>query len=148
MLHPYAPDSRYLSFASPVLTQDVRLYGEPVLHLWSTIQRTWITYTPRLVDFVIIFCAGQSVSAPALANQSPPAFQPAALIDGLVPRNRQQPRLEARLGAKARELSVRRQKRFLRSVLGVVMIAEHTVGDAVDHLLVLAHQRIQVRRGC
>ncbi|TMB91291.1 MAG: CocE/NonD family hydrolase, partial [Chloroflexi bacterium] len=51
VLHPYAPDSRYLSFASPVLTQDVRLYGEPVLHLWSTIQRTWITYTPRLVDF-------------------------------------------------------------------------------------------------
>src|SRR5207249_2346228 len=29
VLHPYAPDSRYLSFASPVLTQDVRLFGEP-----------------------------------------------------------------------------------------------------------------------
>ncbi|MFN2583012.1 MAG: CocE/NonD family hydrolase, partial [Candidatus Dormibacteria bacterium] len=51
VLHPYAPDSRYLSFTSPVLTQDVRIYGEPQLHLWSTIQRTWITYTPRLVDF-------------------------------------------------------------------------------------------------
>jgi X-Pro dipeptidyl-peptidase len=51
VLHPYTPDSRYLSFTSPVLTQDVRIYGEPVLHLWSTIQRSWITYTPRLVDF-------------------------------------------------------------------------------------------------
>lgn len=51
VLNPFKPDPRYLSFTSPVLTRDVRLYGEPVLHLWSTIQRTWITYTPRLVDF-------------------------------------------------------------------------------------------------
>jgi predicted acyl esterase len=51
VLHPYLPSSQYLSFTSPVLTQDARIYGEPVLHLWSTIQRTWITYTPRLIDF-------------------------------------------------------------------------------------------------
>ncbi len=51
VLHPFASDPAYLSFTTPVLTRDVRLYGEPVLHLWSTIQRDWITYTPRLVDF-------------------------------------------------------------------------------------------------
>jgi len=54
-LHPFAnvPNGGggFLSFASPVLTRDVRLFGEPVLHLWSTVQRQWVTYTPFLIDF-------------------------------------------------------------------------------------------------
>jgi hypothetical protein len=54
-LHPFAnvPNGGggFLSFASPVLTRDVRLFGEPTLHLWSTVQRTWVTYTPFLIDF-------------------------------------------------------------------------------------------------
>jgi X-Pro dipeptidyl-peptidase len=54
-LHPFAnvPNGGggFLSFASPVLTRDIRLFGEPTLHLWSTVQRTWVTYTPFLIDF-------------------------------------------------------------------------------------------------
>jgi len=50
-LHPFAFDGGFLSFESPVLTRDVRLFGEPVLHLWSTVQRQWVTYTPFVIDF-------------------------------------------------------------------------------------------------
>ncbi|MDQ1695254.1 MAG: X-Pro dipeptidyl-peptidase [Frankiaceae bacterium] len=47
---PFAGGS-YLAFASPVLTRDVRLFGRPVLHLWSTVQRRWVTITPSLLDY-------------------------------------------------------------------------------------------------
>jgi X-Pro dipeptidyl-peptidase len=48
--HPYAGGS-YLAFTSPALTHDVRVFGRPVLHLWSTVQRQWVTATPSLLDF-------------------------------------------------------------------------------------------------
>ena len=55
VLHPFAnvPNGggTYITFTSPVLTRDVRLFGEPVLHLWSTVQQQWVTYTPFLIDF-------------------------------------------------------------------------------------------------
>jgi X-Pro dipeptidyl-peptidase len=41
----------YLAFTSPVLTHDIRVFGRPVLHLWSTVQRQWVTITPSLLDF-------------------------------------------------------------------------------------------------
>jgi X-Pro dipeptidyl-peptidase len=50
-LQPFRVDPGFLAFESPPLTQDIRLYGEPVLHLWSTVQRQWVTYTPSLIDF-------------------------------------------------------------------------------------------------
>ena len=48
--HPFA-DAGYLGFASAPLTHDMRLFGRPVLHLWSTTQRQWVTLTPSLLDF-------------------------------------------------------------------------------------------------
>jgi X-Pro dipeptidyl-peptidase len=48
--HPFA-DAGYLGFASAPLKHDIRLFGRPVLHLWSTTQRQWVTVTPSLVDF-------------------------------------------------------------------------------------------------
>ncbi|MDQ1705908.1 MAG: X-Pro dipeptidyl-peptidase [Frankiaceae bacterium] len=47
---PFAGGS-YLAFASPVLRHDIRVFGRPVLHLWSTVQRQWVTVTPSLLDF-------------------------------------------------------------------------------------------------
>ena len=48
--HPFA-GGNYLAFASAPLTHDVRVFGRPVLHLWSTTQRQWVTITPSLLDF-------------------------------------------------------------------------------------------------
>jgi X-Pro dipeptidyl-peptidase len=48
--HPFA-DNGYIGFASAPLTHDIRLFGRPVLHLWSTTQRQWETVTPSLLDF-------------------------------------------------------------------------------------------------
>lgn len=48
---PFIAGAGYIGFESPPLNHDVRLYGEPVLHLWSTVQRTWVTTTPSLLDF-------------------------------------------------------------------------------------------------
>ena len=48
--HPFA-DQGYLGFASPPVAHDIRLFGRPVLHLWSTTQRQWVTVTPSLLDF-------------------------------------------------------------------------------------------------
>jgi len=48
--HPFAGGG-YLGFASAPLTHDIRLFGRPVLHLWSTTQRQWVTVTPSLLDF-------------------------------------------------------------------------------------------------
>ena len=47
--NPRANDG-WLWFETPRLAQDVRIFGEVRVLLWSTIQRTWITYTPTIVD--------------------------------------------------------------------------------------------------
>jgi X-Pro dipeptidyl-peptidase len=60
-MHPFSGGG-YLGFASPVLTRNLRLFGRPVLHLWSTVQRRWVTVTPSLLDF-----------QPSLYNGSGPA---------------------------------------------------------------------------
>ena len=74
VLHPFASDPRYLSFVSPPLTHDIRIYGEPTLHLWSTIQRTWITYTPRLLDFDPSLYTGTGPATVATTNDAIPAM--------------------------------------------------------------------------
>ena len=48
--HPYM-GGNYLAFTSPVLAHDIRVFGRPQLHLWSTVQRQWVTITPSLLDF-------------------------------------------------------------------------------------------------
>jgi X-Pro dipeptidyl-peptidase len=40
----------WLWFETPRLTRDVRIFGEVRIRLWSTVERTWITYTPTIVD--------------------------------------------------------------------------------------------------
>ena len=40
----------WLWFETPVLTRDVRIFGEVEVQLWSTVERRWITYTPTIVD--------------------------------------------------------------------------------------------------
>ena len=37
-------------FESPVLKQDVRIFGSPTAQVWSTVQRTWVTYAVSVVD--------------------------------------------------------------------------------------------------
>ena len=49
-MHPFAGNG-YLGFASTPVAHDIRLFGRPVLHLWSTTQRQWVTVTPSLLDF-------------------------------------------------------------------------------------------------
>lgn len=74
VLHPFFPDNRYIAFTSPVLTRDIRIYGEPSLHLWSTIQRSWITYTPRLLDFDPSKYTGSGAATTATTNTAIPAM--------------------------------------------------------------------------
>jgi X-Pro dipeptidyl-peptidase len=40
----------WLWFETPRLAQDVRIFGEVKVLLWSTVERSWITYTPTIVD--------------------------------------------------------------------------------------------------
>jgi X-Pro dipeptidyl-peptidase len=40
----------WLWFETPALARDVRIFGEVRVRLWSTVGRTWITYTPTIVD--------------------------------------------------------------------------------------------------
>jgi X-Pro dipeptidyl-peptidase len=63
-MQPFAA-AGYLGFASPVLTHDLRLFGRPVLHLWSTVQRQWVTLTPSLLDFNPASYAGSGAAATA-----------------------------------------------------------------------------------
>jgi X-Pro dipeptidyl-peptidase len=37
-------------FESPTLASDVRLFGSPSVTVWSTVQRTWVTYAVSVVD--------------------------------------------------------------------------------------------------
>jgi predicted acyl esterase len=48
--HPFA-GTGYLGFASAPLAHDIRIFGRPVVHLWSTTQRQWVTVTPSLLDY-------------------------------------------------------------------------------------------------
>jgi X-Pro dipeptidyl-peptidase len=48
--HPFAA-AGYVGFASAPLKHDVRIFGRPVLHLWSTAYGRWFTVTPSLLDF-------------------------------------------------------------------------------------------------
>jgi len=47
--HPFV-GAGYLAFASAPLKHDIRLFGRPVLHLWSTSSGQWVTVTPSLLD--------------------------------------------------------------------------------------------------
>jgi X-Pro dipeptidyl-peptidase len=40
----------WLWFETPLLARDVRIFGEVRVRLWSTVERSWITYTPTIVD--------------------------------------------------------------------------------------------------
>ena len=68
-LTPFAGQG-YIGFASPVLGRDVRLFGEPVLHLWSTVQRDWVTLTPSLIDFDPARYAGSGPATTATDNHA------------------------------------------------------------------------------
>jgi X-Pro dipeptidyl-peptidase len=37
-------------FESPALTRDVRIFGAPTVQVWSTVQRSWVTYAVSVVD--------------------------------------------------------------------------------------------------
>jgi X-Pro dipeptidyl-peptidase len=37
-------------FESPVLTRDLRIFGQPKVKLYSTVFRKWVTFTPLIVD--------------------------------------------------------------------------------------------------
>ena len=37
-------------FESPRLTRDLRIFGSPKVKIWSQTQRTWVTYTPTVID--------------------------------------------------------------------------------------------------
>jgi len=50
-MQPFAAGPGYIGFASPVLGHDLRIFGEPVLHVWSTSQRQWVTTAVSLMDF-------------------------------------------------------------------------------------------------
>jgi X-Pro dipeptidyl-peptidase len=43
-------DTQWLWFETDPLARDTRIFGHVEIRLWSTIQRTWITYTPTIVD--------------------------------------------------------------------------------------------------
>jgi X-Pro dipeptidyl-peptidase len=37
-------------FESPTLKRDVRIFGSPTIQVWSTVQRSWVTYSVSVVD--------------------------------------------------------------------------------------------------
>jgi X-Pro dipeptidyl-peptidase len=43
-------NTQWLWFETDPLAQDVRVFGNIEVRLWSTIARSWITYTPTIVD--------------------------------------------------------------------------------------------------
>jgi X-Pro dipeptidyl-peptidase len=43
-------NTQWLWFETPPLAQDVRIFGNAEVRIRSTIERTWITYTPTIVD--------------------------------------------------------------------------------------------------
>jgi X-Pro dipeptidyl-peptidase len=61
----YASSAGYLAFTSPVLKRDVRLFGRPVLRIWSSVAKTWETLTPSLLDFDPAKYAGSGAATSA-----------------------------------------------------------------------------------
>jgi X-Pro dipeptidyl-peptidase len=43
-------NTQWLWFETDPLAHDLRIFGNVVVRLWSTIARSWITYTPTIVD--------------------------------------------------------------------------------------------------
>ena len=72
-LQPFR-DQGFIGFESPRLTQDIRIFGEPVLHLWSTVQRTWVTYTPSLMDFDPASYTGSGGATTSTSSNALPAM--------------------------------------------------------------------------
>jgi X-Pro dipeptidyl-peptidase len=68
-LTPFAGQG-YMGFISPVLGQDIRLFGEPVLHVWSTVQRQWVTMQPSLIDYDPARYQGSGASTMATDNHA------------------------------------------------------------------------------
>ena len=68
-LTPFAGQG-YMGFVSPVLRRDVRLFGEPALHVWSSVQRQWLTMTPSLIDYDPARYAGSGASTIATDNHA------------------------------------------------------------------------------
>jgi X-Pro dipeptidyl-peptidase len=44
-------------FESPALKRDIRIFGAPTVKIWSTVQRTWVTYAVSVVDIDPAFYA-------------------------------------------------------------------------------------------
>ena len=47
-------DNGWLWFESPPLARDVRIFGEAQVRLKTSVDRTWITYTPTVVDIDLV----------------------------------------------------------------------------------------------
>jgi X-Pro dipeptidyl-peptidase len=73
-MHPFAPGPGYIGFTSPTLQHDLRVYGEPVLHYWSTIQGQWVTTAVSLLDYDPANYAGSGPSTTAKAKNAVVAF--------------------------------------------------------------------------
>ena len=44
------PGANAAWFETPTLKRDVRIFGAPKVEVWSTVQRTWVTYAVSVVD--------------------------------------------------------------------------------------------------
>ena len=56
----------WMYFESPRLARDLRIFGSPRVKIWSRVERSWITYTPTLVDIdpaARVGVAGQQVTS-------------------------------------------------------------------------------------
>jgi X-Pro dipeptidyl-peptidase len=73
-LQPFAAGPGYVGFASPVLQHDLRVYGEPVLHFWSTTQGQWETTAVSLLDFDPANYQGTGAQTTATAPNAVVAF--------------------------------------------------------------------------
>jgi predicted acyl esterase len=66
-MHPFAPGPGYIGFVSPVIPKgkSLRIYGEPVLHVKSTISGQWVTTAVSLLDFDPAHFAGTGATTAA-----------------------------------------------------------------------------------
>jgi X-Pro dipeptidyl-peptidase len=71
---PFAAGPGYVGFESPVLQRDLRIYGEPVLHFWSTTQGQWETTAVSLLDFDPANYQGTGAQTTATAPNAVVAF--------------------------------------------------------------------------
>jgi X-Pro dipeptidyl-peptidase len=73
-VQPFAAGPGYVGFESPVLQRDLRIYGEPVLHFWSTTQGQWETTAVSLLDFDPANYQGTGAQTTATAPNAVVAF--------------------------------------------------------------------------